>query len=195
MAKEPEAEAGGEAGAAPKKGKKKLILIVVGLLVVVLAAGVPMVLLKGGGDKEAENVEEHKEEPPKLKLAELGVFIVNLSETSSFLKVNIKIEYDAGLLERLSAEGGEGGGEGHGGGYSGGGEEAGGGGLPPKLKDREPVIRDAIIRVLSSRKTEDVLSVDGKDALKEEIIEALNDATGLEQPIITNVYFSEFIVQ
>lgn len=192
MSEKPEAEAGKET-APPKKSKKKLILIVVALLVIVGGVGVPMVLMKGGDAKTGE-AEEAVEEPPKLKLAELGVFIVNLMETSAFLKVNIKIEYDAGLLERLSAEGGEGGGEGHGGGYSGGGE-GGDGGLPSRLKEREAVIRDAIIRVLSAKKTEDVLSVEGKEQLKEEILEGLNDATGFDQPIITNVYFSEFIVQ
>jgi flagellar FliL protein len=196
MAEKKEAAENGEGADAPKpKGKKKLILIVVGVLVLVAGAGVPMMLMGGKEEKtELENAEP-EEEIQDLKIADLGTFIVNLSESAAFLKVAIKIEYDAALAAKLSsAEGGRGGGGGHGGGGSGGGAAADPTGLPPILKSREPAIRDAIIRVLSSRKSEDVLSVEGKDKLKEDLIEAVNDASGTE-PVVTNIYFSDFIVQ
>jgi flagellar FliL protein len=67
--------------------------------------------------------------------------------------------------------------------------------LPEVLADREAIIRDAIIRVLSSKSKEQVLSTEGKEILKEELVEAINDASGLDEPPVVAVYFTEFIVQ
>jgi len=190
--KEKEKEKEKEEAEAPKpKGKKKLIFIVLGLIVLLAGAGVPMFLMKGA-PKDGEQHEEPKEEERKIELADLGIFIVNLSEGSSFLKVTIKLEYDVGLLEKLE-KGAEGGGGGHGGGGSGG--ETKEGGLPAALHKREPIIRDAVIRVLSAKHADEVLSADGKEKIKEELIEAINEASGLEEPVVTGVYFSEFMVQ
>lgn len=190
MAKEEKPE--GEVVEAPKKSKKKLIIFgAIGLVVVaVLAIGVPMML--GGG--EPEGGEEVDEEAPKVYMqAKLETFIVNLSQAKNFLKVTMLIEYDPDALHPAGEEG-----HGGGGGYGGGG--SGGGGadptaLPPELKAKEPQIRDAVIRVLSSKKSEEVLTPEGKEALKEELVEALNEAVGFDEPPITNVYFTEFIVQ
>jgi flagellar basal body-associated protein FliL len=49
--------------------------------------------------------------------------------------------------------------------------------------------------VLSSKKAEDVLTSDGKERLKEELIEGLNEAVALEEPPLTAVFFTEFIIQ
>ena len=57
------------------------------------------------------------------------------------------------------------------------------------------MINDAIIRVLSSKTTEAVLSPDGKEQLKEELVEAINDASGLDEAAVANVYFTDFIIQ
>lgn len=190
--KEEEKEGGAEAEAAKPKSKKKLIFIVVGLVVLLAGVGVPMFLMKGSAKTDAEQEEEVKEEVKKIKLADMGLFVVNLSESSSFLKVGLKAEYDAGLLEELEA-GGHGGGKGHGGGGAGGEEKEDA--LPHAMKEREPIIRDAVIRVLSSKHVDEVLTPDGKEKIKEELIEAINEATALEEPIVTGVFFSEFMVQ
>jgi hypothetical protein len=118
--------------------------------------------------------------------------VVNLSESSSFVKVTILVEYDKTILEKF-ALGGEGGG--HGGGAGGGGGEEKPNAIPPEMMDRDPVIRDAIIRVLSGKRAADVLSASGKEILKEELMEAINEAMGMEEPPIVAVYFTEFIVQ
>jgi flagellar basal body-associated protein FliL len=195
-------EEGGEKGAESKpKGKKKLIFIGLGVFALIAGAGVPMFLM--GGEEvveEVEHIAEELGEPQKrLENLDMGIFIVNLSETSSFLKTHIIIEYDAGLLEHQTmAIGGEGGGEGHGGGGAGGeggGEGAEGGGTPHFLSKKETVLRHTIIRILSSKKVDEVLTIDGKDRLSEELVEGLNEALALEQPVVSQIFYTEFIIQ
>ena len=65
----------------------------------------------------------------------------------------------------------------------------------PQIAERLPMIKDAVIKVLSSKKAEEVLSADGKEHLKEELIEAINEAIGLEEGPVTGIYFEDFIVQ
>ena len=182
-------EAAPATDAAPK-GKKKLLIIIVAVVLLAGGAGAFFML---GGKKADEKGEEHVEEkPPDLRLAKLEPFIVNLSESKSFLRCTLLLEYDANILATLggAAEGG-----GHSGGEGGG--EGGGAGdaLPAILKPKEPILRDALLRVMSSKKIDDVLTVDGKDRLKSEIIEAANTALGFDEAPITNVYFTEFVVQ
>lgn len=194
-----------EAEAAPKKSKKKLIIFGgIGLLVVALGVGIPMMM--GGGKEEGQEEEVVEEEAPKIyKQAKLDTFIVNLSDAKNFLKVSMLLEYDPEILAKMA--GGEGHGGGHGGGdaaYGGGGSHGGGasgGGAPDpfafphELEAKLPMIKDAILRVLSSKRSEQVLTLEGKAAMKEEVIESVNEAIGFEEPPIVNVYFTEFIVQ
>jgi len=189
MSEEAEKKEGGEEHAEPPKSKKKVLIIAV---VALLAIGGGAFAVLGGATPppgEVEEVEEKKE----YKLAELDTIVVNLSESTSFLKVKMLIEYDPSLLNQ-GGEGGADGGGGHGGGHAG-----GGGGspnaLPPELTPRLPMIQDSIIRVISSKRATDVLTVTGKETLKQELIEAINEATGLDEPPVVNLYFTEFIIQ
>ena len=189
MAKE-EPKEGAEGAEAPKpKGKGKLIIIIV--VVLLLAGGAGAFFMLGGSKEEGEHQEEEK--PKEYKRAKMDTFIVNLSESKSFLKVTIQLEYDPDALLRVTSH--EGGGEGHGGG--GGGHEGGGddGALPPEILAKEPVVRDSVIRVLSSKHAEEVLTVEGKATLKDELIEAINEALEFAEPIATNIYFTEFLIQ
>ena len=179
------------AEAPKKKGGKKLIIIIVAV-VVLLGAGVGFFLMSGSKKAEGEAEEHAQEEEVKhYETVELEPIIVNLSENASFLKIKMSLEYDPALIS--GAEGGEGGGGGHGGGGAAEGEKKGG--LPGILGHREPQIRDAIIRVMSAKKAEEVLTVAGKDQLRQELIDAINEATGLDEGPIVNIYFIEFIIQ
>lgn len=181
--------------AAPKPKSKKKLFIILGVVVLLLGAGVP-VLFMGGGDekKDGEHAEAH-EEVKHYSTVTLDTFIVNLSANTAFLKVGMIVEYDASILDKAGHEG-AGGGEGHGGGASGGGGGAAeGGGMHPAMAKRQPMIKDAIIRILSSKKPEDVLTSDGKEKLKEELIEGINEAIGLDEEPVVNIYFTEFMVQ
>ncbi len=192
--KEEDGEA--EAPAAAKPKSKKMLFIIVGAVALLVIVGAVVMLM--GGKKEAPKEGEKRAEVEKhLLTAELPPVIVNLSDTSSYLKVTMLIEYDSAVIARAeAAEAGGGKGGGHGGGASGG-EEGGekAGGLPGPLAKREPMIKDAVIRVLSSKKVEELLTTEGKEKLKEELVEAINEASGLEEGAVVNLYFTEFIIQ
>lgn len=181
-----EGKEGGEHAEAPKSKKKLIIIIAVVLVVVLGAVGF---LLMGGKSEEHPAEEEHHEEEKHYAHAELATLIVNLSETSNFLKVRIMLEYDPEVLAKAA------GGAAHGGEEEGGHGGGGGPSLPGVLGHREPMIQDGIIKVLSSKRAADVLTVEGKEQIKEELIEAINEASGLEEPAVVAIYFREFIVQ
>lgn len=197
-----EKEADSKEAEAPKKSKKKLIIFGAVGLVVLIALGVGIPMMMGGGE-EGEGEEEVVEEPVKVfKQAKLDPFIVNLSAQKNFIKVTMLIEYDPEIITKMSGGHAEGGGHGGGdmsghasGGGASGGEAADPFALPPELSMKAPMINDAIIKILSSKSAEQVLTVEGKETLKEELIEAVNDAIGFEEPPIVNIYFTEFIVQ
>lgn len=191
MAEKAEGAADGAEGA-PKKSKKKLIIIIAGVLLLVAGAGVPMVLMGGSKPPEGEEAHEEPEPEKKLEVTDLGQFIVNLSESSSFLKVHIMMEYDASILDNLHKEGGGGG---HGGGASGGGDAKKEGGFHPHMAAKETQIRDAVIRVLSSKTATEMLTSEGKERLKEELIEGINEAVAMDEPPVTGIFFTEFIIQ
>ena len=188
--KEEKKEGEGAEGGAKKKSKKKLFIIIA---VVVLLAGGGAFILLGGHKKEEEKTEE-VEAPKVFKTIKLEPIIVNLTEAKSFLKVSMILEYDEELLHKLTS-GAAGGGEGHGGGGSGGEKEGGEGGFPPALIEKEPKIKDRIIGILSAKTPSDVLSVSGKQAIKDEIVEGVNEVLELSEPVIVSVFFTEFIVQ
>ncbi len=65
--------------------------------------------------------------------------------------------------------------------------------LPHTIESDIPKIKDAIIRTLSSKSSSEILTVEGKDKLRGEIRDSVNDMLGSEE--VTQVYFTEFIIQ
>jgi flagellar protein FliL len=170
----------------PKKKKnKKLLFIIIGAVLALGGGGFFMF----GGSKPTEEVEE-KEVEHEYGHLELKEFVVNLKQSGSYLKVLLQIKYDLTILNS-HLEGGAGGGSGHGGGGVGGGEDN----TPAVFTSNLPTIRDRIIQVLSSKTGEEVLSVEGKENIKEELIEVINDILGFDEDIVVEILFTEFIVQ
>jgi flagellar FliL protein len=65
--------------------------------------------------------------------------------------------------------------------------------LETELNKRLPQVKDSILMILPSKRFEDISTVEGKIALRDEILEKLNSL--LTQGKITNIYFKEFVVQ
>lgn len=65
--------------------------------------------------------------------------------------------------------------------------------LPHTIEHDTPKIRDAIIRVLSSKAAPDILSTEGKEKLREELKQSVNEA--LKSEDVVQVYITEFIIQ
>ena len=62
-----------------------------------------------------------------------------------------------------------------------------------KLTERLPQIRDRILMLLPSKRFADISSMEGKTALRDEIISKLNGL--FPEKVITDIFFAEFVVQ
>jgi flagellar FliL protein len=62
-----------------------------------------------------------------------------------------------------------------------------------KLSERLSQIRDSILMILPSKQFDDIASMEGKIALRDEIIATLNSL--FTQNVVTNIFFTEFVVQ
>lgn len=65
--------------------------------------------------------------------------------------------------------------------------------LIDEMNKRLPQVRDSILMILPSKKLEDLQSVQGKTALREEIIATVNSF--LIKGHVSNLYFTEFVFQ
>ncbi|MCW1361049.1 flagellar basal body-associated protein FliL [Campylobacter sp. US33a] len=64
--------------------------------------------------------------------------------------------------------------------------------LTPELEKKIPVIRDIIIRTLTSKTFEEVSTTKGKERLKDELVGKINEV--LTDGFIKNIYFMDFVV-
>jgi flagellar FliL protein len=65
--------------------------------------------------------------------------------------------------------------------------------LEAEITKRIPQVRDSILMILPTKRFEDISTVQGKTALRDEILATLNGY--LAQGKVTNIYFKEFVVQ
>ena len=61
------------------------------------------------------------------------------------------------------------------------------------ITQRLPQIKDAILSILPSKHYEEITTVEGKSALRIELIKAVNSFFDKEQ--VKNIYFTEFVIQ
>ncbi|MGD9239459.1 MAG: flagellar basal body-associated FliL family protein [Desulfobacterales bacterium] len=62
-----------------------------------------------------------------------------------------------------------------------------------KLSERLPQVRDRILMLLPSKRFADISSMEGKTALRDEIISKINSL--FPENVITDIFFTEFVVQ
>ncbi len=72
--------------------------------------------------------------------------------------------------------------------------EVKGPGAVADMNENMSKIRDAVLMLLSSKKKEDISSLEGKITLRREIAERINQSLG-GAPKVVQVYFTEFVIQ
>ncbi len=189
------AEAGGETKAGDPQ-VRLLLFVVLGIsLVVPVATSVFTVktinqnvnTLKPTPVPGAEGEREGEHNAPSMVFYDPLEFLVNLAdaEESHYLRTTISL----GLVGEVPEGVKSGGGGGHGGGHGGGKAESP---LVGFIKPQEPVIRDTIISVISSRKFKDLGTVQGKNELKDTLRMRLKEQLKLNN---VEVYFTAFTLQ
>ena len=189
-------EAGVEGAPAGKKSKLKLLVIVLVLLLAGGGAGGYFYMKRAAA--EADETEEAAEKPAAKKskkkkaaedeeesdgekssklavqndenvkqVVELQPFIVNLADTeaSRYLRLNVSVGV--------------------------GGEEGGGEEKPEPLFVTR--VRSAILAVLSTKTSQDIITPEGKAKLRKELLKAAQAAS--EEPHVEAIYITDFIIQ
>lgn len=64
---------------------------------------------------------------------------------------------------------------------------------PDKIEERLPQIKDAILTYIPTKTSDELRNIDGKNELRVNIMSQINGFLGDE--IITNIYFTEFVIQ
>ncbi len=162
-----------------KSGGNMVLIIVIVLLVVLLIGGglAAYFLLSGSDEKPADATATQTKSAPAKRARKrstdyltvgpmypMNQFIVNLLSENGNRFLKTTINLEMDKPE-LSAE----------------------------LDKKKPLIRDIIIRVLSSKTFEEVSTMKGKGRLKDEIVNKINDVLADGQ--IKNIFFTDFVVQ
>jgi len=175
---------------APKEKKSSnmlMIIIIVVLILIIIIGAVLAVLLMNSGDESADAVSSTPQVKEKTvskqtsrtssnnlestrKLDQIGIlypldtFTVNLKSDSGRRYLKVTIS--------LELEGQE---------------------LSNELDAKSPVLRDRIIRILSSKTLEEISSRKGKQKVSDQIMDTINSM--LTDGRIKGIYFTEFVIQ
>ena len=152
----------------PPKKKSKMTLVVVALAVLLLGAGgfFAFKFLYGSKSQSQKSASENPTEKIK-SMMNLEPFLVNLADPDAtrFVKVTFRLGLDQAKLGEEYAS--------------------------------DPVIltatRDRILTLLSQKTSDDILSAEGKQKLREEILKKINPI--LPKGRIVEVFIMDFVVQ
>lgn len=158
--------------AAPAKSSKKIIIIAVAASLLVGGGGA-FVFLKKGHDKKAEEKEEevkHAEPVGPPAFVVLDPFVVNLAAPDTTRYLQIGITYEASNPK-----------------------------VAEELKTYTPLIRSRILLVLSGKNVTQLTSIEGKQALMDELVDLARVSLpgDSKDPThgIRDVHFASFVIQ
>ena len=149
----------------PKKNKTRMIALGVGLVVLACCCGLLAwkFLFHRSEATQAEKESASKQEGPQTLMVELEPFIVNLFDEKGMRYLKIRLGVEVTGCDEAY------------------------------VQQRIAKIRDSLIILLSSKKYEDVGSIEGKMRLREEILYRLGGVLG--EGKAREVYFTDFVVQ
>lgn len=173
-----------EAPEGKKSSSMMLIIIIVVLILVILIGAVVTILMMGGDSKSEEKASKATEKTEKVAGEKKTTPGAESSRTLD--KIGILLPLDTFTVNLMSESGSR---------YlkatiS---LELSGKELTEELEAKKPVIRDKILRLLSSKSIEEVSTLKGKDQLSEQIMQQLNPM--LKDGSINGVYFTDFVIQ
>ncbi|UKL13471.1 flagellar basal body-associated FliL family protein [Dissulfurimicrobium hydrothermale] len=156
----------------PKKKKNMLLIAIIGLIVVIVLAGLGsyLFLFKKPSNEALEreiNGEHETKGADKGKvgiMVDLEPFVVNLDDPKA--RHFLKIAITLEVPDEKAKE---------------------------EITKLMPKIKNEIIMILSSKSLDDVIPVEGKIKLRDELMVRLTNILG--QGRLNNVYFSQFVVQ
>ena len=138
---------------------------------ILLAIPLLLILLGGGAAYFFLLNKPKKEEKPKVAPPEVGImyklepaFIVNLADPEITVYARVSITLELANQQVLL-----------------------------EVQKKEPIIRDAIIEVISSKTSNDLRTPEGRERLKLELLKRIN--TILTKGGVRNLYFTEFVIQ
>jgi flagellar FliL protein len=151
----------------------KLVIILVGVLfVLVLAMGGGMFMIwnklaaVSAQVTPANDPNVEKAKPEQMgKVVSLDTFIVNLADPGAnrYLRVTMDLEVTGGKAAEED------------------------------LTRRTSQLRDAVLMILPTKRFSDIISTEGKSALRDELLGALNGLLAAGK--ISRIYFKEFVIQ
>ncbi len=169
-----------------KKSNKLLMIIIITVLVLIVIGGAIVTVLLLSDDEKAASVQQtapqaqqqstsyraarDSEDTVSRKLSEIGI----LYPLDTFT-VNLKSDAGRRYLKAtisLELDGKE---------------------LSVELDNKSPVIRDRIIRILTSKTLEEISSKKGKQKVSEQIVDTLNSM--ITDGSVKSIYFTEFVIQ
>ncbi|MBW1980209.1 MAG: flagellar basal body-associated FliL family protein [Deltaproteobacteria bacterium] len=157
----------------PRKKSKKKLFIILGISMLILLGGGGVAWKTGlaskflGKDSQQEQKKSSSEGGSGEHMGpiySLGTFVVNLNDPVR--RSYLKIKADLELSNDKASQ---------------------------LVEERLPQLRDTIILILSSKNFEDILSIEGKMRLRQELLRELNRRLGKDT--IKTMYFTEFVVQ
>ena len=170
-----------------KKSNMLMIIIIVVLVLVILIGAVVAVLLMGGDEEEMAEIQEPQKKEKKVRSSKRSTSSSSQMDESRLLgeigilypldTFTVNLKSDAGrrylkVTMSLELEGEE---------------------LSLELDAKSPVLRDRIIRILSSKTLEEISSKKGKGKISTQVMDTLNSM--IADGEIKGIYFTEFVIQ
>jgi flagellar FliL protein len=154
-----------EQPAPPAAKKRSKLLLILLPAVLVLGAGGFVGWTQLQGKKASEPAENKASAPVPPPTVSVRPFVVNLADTGEMARY-LKLEFELELRP---------------------------GNQSKEVEARMAEIRDAVIVLLGSKRSQELVTVEGKDRLKDEIITRINGR--LQTATANRIFFKEFIIQ
>ena len=170
--------------AAPAKSKKMLFIGIGAAVLLVVAIGVPVLMMTVGAKKEQQDEELGEGDAgavPQGMIPEGSAVEDEVEEGEEVLGAIFPLEtfvvnLSGGKFLRLQLQ-----------------VEFNERDVPARFYTKLVPMRDAIISILTNRTPGDIDTAQGKESLKHDIKEAMNDA--LKREDVKTIYFTQFLVQ